>query len=120
MLPRRRASVGLDVKENPALSDTLGRDLQTLEGSHHKGTALRKKFRDLGSLSDVTLREKNSFCMKWPGALSVCSLPSSGCPHPQGTLLGQSALGEALGLWVVRAWKAWSEAVSSRGESGSA
>lgn len=99
MLPRRRASVGLDIKENPALSDPLGRDFQTLEGSHHKGTALRKKFRDLGNLSDVTLREKkSSFCMKWPGAPSVCSLPSSGCPHPQGPSLGQSGLGEALGL----------------------
>lgn len=58
VLPQRRASVGLDIKENLALSDPLGGGLQALEGSHHKSTALRKKFRDLGSLSDVTLREK--------------------------------------------------------------
>lgn len=116
MRPQRRASVGLDAKENWTLSDPLGRNFQALEGSHHKGTALRKKFRDLGSLSDVTLRKNTSLCMKWPGAPSVCSLPSSGCPHPQGPQWGQSALGEAWGLREVRAWKAWSQAILSRGD----
>lgn len=119
MLPQRRASVGLDTKENRAVSDPLGRDLQALGGSHHKGLALGKKFKDLGSLSDVTLRKNTSFGMKWPGAQSVSSLPSSGCPYPQGSQLGQPELGEAWGLWVVRAWNEWSEAISSRGESGS-
>lgn len=112
---------GLDAKGNRALCDPLGRIFGAPGGSHHtwEGTALRK-FRDPGSLSGGTLREQYQLLQEVARG-PACRFPTFiRSPVPPGPQLRWPELREAWGLGVARAWKAWSEAFSSRGASGSA
>ena len=88
--PPERPPVGPDTKGNGTQSAPLCRSPQAPEAQTKplKGMVLRNKLRDLGGLSDVTLRKNTSFGTRWPwGAERVYVLYIHRVPtSPQRTL----------------------------------
>lgn len=103
MLPQRRASVGLDTKENRTPSDPLGRDLQAPWRLTSQRHSLEEEVQGFGQPFGCDLEEKYRLLCEAAWSPECVFSVFIRMPIAPRLRLGQSELGEAWGLWAVRA-----------------